>query len=419
MNKIKTVGFMGLGKLGLPVSFCIESKGYKVLGYDKNPDVAQYIKSKKLPFKEKGIEPYLENTKLEMVDVEELVKQSDLIFCAVQTPHEKEYEGITRLPEQRIDFDYSHLVKAVQTISEIADSQDKIVNLAVISTCLPGTMRDIIKPLCGKNVKLVYTPQFIAMGTVIDDYLNPEFNLIGCDDSELAYAMRDFYATINEAPPLMTDMTTAECIKVSYNTIITAKTVIANIWGEIAHKVGGNSDDIFKAWLLSTNRLLSPKYLRSGVGDGGGCHPRDNIALSYLAQKYQLSYNLFESLMKARENHMEWIAQLTEQKQRETDKHVVILGKTFKPETNITTGSPAILLANILDEMGVQFEHIDPLIDDIDIAPGDMFSEGIYVIATAHLEIASYQFASGSIVIDPFGIILDQPEVEVIRIGRA
>lgn len=419
MNKIKTVGFMGLGKLGLPVSFCIESKGYKVLGYDKNPDVAQYIKTKKLPFKEKGIEPYLENTKLEMVDVEELVKQSDLIFCAVQTPHDREYEGVTRIPEKRIDFNYSYLISAVEDIVSIAEKLQKPTRLAIISTVLPGTLKRFIKPMLGKYVKLVYTPQFIAMGTVIDDYLNPEFNLIGVDNSELGYEMRDFYATINDAPPLLTDVNTAEGIKVSYNTLITTKTVLANIWGELAHKLDMNVDDIYRAWSLSTKRLLSNRYLKSGVGDGGGCHPRDNIALSYLAQRTKLSFDIFDSLMKARENHMDWIADLAAfaHDSKTYKSHIVILGRSFKPETNIETGSSAILLANLLKERGLEYDHIDPVEDDI--PAGTMFSEGVYVIATAHDIIRSYNFASDSVVIDPFGIVPDQSGVEIIRLGRA
>ena len=413
-----TIGFMGLGKLGLPVALCVESKGYKVLGHDKNSRVAQSIIDKEIPFVEKDIDTYLENTEIEMVSTETLVKDSDLIFCAVQTPHDKEYEGVTRIPEKRVDFDYSYLMSAVEEINEIAEKLKKPTKLAIISTVLPGTTKQYIKPLCGEYIKLVYTPQFIAMGTVIHDYLNPEFNLIGVDDSALGYEMRDFYKTINDAPPLLTDITTAEGIKVSYNTIITAKTVLANLWGELSQKLGMNVDDIHKAWSLSTNRLLSPKYLKAGVGDGGGCHPRDNIALSYLAEQTKLSFNIFDSLMKARENHMDWIAEMVEYAYQNKRKHnhIVILGRSFKPETNIETGSSAILLANLLKERGLEFEHIDPI--EIDVPKGTLFSEGIYVLGTAHDIIGTFNFASESIVIDPFGIVDDQPDVEVVRLGR-
>lgn len=110
------------------------------------------------------------------------------------------------------------------------------------------------------------------MGTVLEDYLNPEFNLIGVESEEAADKLEAFYSTINEAPPVRTDITTAEGIKVSYNTWITAKTVIANAWGELAEKTGMDFDDIKRAWDLSGKRLISTRYMNAGMSDGGGCH---------------------------------------------------------------------------------------------------------------------------------------------------
>ena len=402
------VGFIGLGKLGLPVALTIESKGYKVVGYDVNPNVAQYLKNKKIPFVEKDIEPYLENTQLELLSLPEVVKQSDIIFVAVQTPHQPEYDGANILPTTREDFDYSYLVDACKQIAEV--SKDKLV--AIISTVLPGTIKREIQPI----LDVAYTPQFIAMGTVIDDYLNPEFNLIGASYDK-AKKLESFYKTINDAPMLITDPTTAECIKVSYNTFITAKTVLANTWGEIAQKVGADVDDITRAWSISNKRLLSSRYLKAGVGDGGGCHPRDNIALSWLAESIGLSFNIFESLMLSRQNHMEYIADLIEKEM--SDLPIILLGKSFKPETNITSGSPALLLGQLLDRKGIDYEQIDPKVDDVEISEGDIFSEGLYVLATAHPEFSTYQFVSDSVVIDPFGLVQDQPGVKVIRIGRS
>lgn len=407
----KCIGFIGLGRLGLPVALTVESKGYKVIGYDVNPNVAKWIKNKQIPTVEADIDEYFKDTKLELQSFEEVVKNSDIIFVAVQTPHQEEYDGSHPLPDKRVDFDYSYLIRAVEDIAEI--SKDKLV--AIISTTLPGTIKREIEPI----LDVIYTPQFIAMGTVIEDYLNPEFNLIGSNHSDKTEIMKEFYKTINNAPMLVTDPTTAECIKVSYNTFITAKTVLANTWGEIAQRVGADVNDITKAWSLSSKRLLSPRYLKSGVGDGGGCHPRDNIALSSLARRLDLSYDLFDALMTAREKHMGFIADtIVNEIDRKPNFHVVLLGKSFKPNTNITTGSPALLLARNLEYMNVQFEHIDPYVDDIEIGDNDIFSEAIYVICTAHKQFSTYQFVADSIVIDPFGIIQDQPGVKIIRIGR-
>lgn len=400
----------GMGKLGLPVALAIESRGFEVIGYDVRPEPYQYIAERKIPFVEEGIEPLLDRTNITMVQtLGELVSKSDIIFLPVQTPHDQQFEGITRIPDDRADFDYSFMKDAVKDISDVAYVLGKATTLAVISTCLPGTYEREIKPLLSEEVNYVYTPQFIAMGTVLNDYLDPEFALIGVESEEAAAKLEDFYKKLFDKPHVVTDITTAEGIKVSYNTWITAKTVIANVWGELAHKTGMNFDDIYRAWTLATNRLVSPRYMNSGVGDGGGCHPRDNIAMSFIAEQVGISHNLWEDLMAAREQHMEWIADMAIEKAEEKELPVIILGRSFKPETNIETGSPSILMANIMREKGSFPQHFE----DIDGIP----QKGIYVIGTNHGRYRDYVLPVGSVCIDPFRTQPDRPGVETIHIG--
>ena len=109
------------------------------------------------------------------------------------------------------------------------------------------------------------------------------------------------------------------------------------------------------------------------------CHPRDNIAMSWLSNKLDLSYNFFDDLMNGREKQTEFLVDLI----LEHDGPYYIFGKTFKEESNLTLGSPAILLANILTERGIDFVHFDPYIDDANFL--DM-KKGTYFIATKHNE---------------------------------
>lgn len=403
------IGMVGMGKLGLPVALAIESKGHEVMGYDINPKVADYLQERKIPYKEADLQPLLNETKIEIAPVHRLVAECDIIFVAIQTPHEPQYEGATRIPDTRKDFDYTHLKTALEEICSAAYSQKKDTIVAVISTCLPGTYNRELKPLLNEHIKYVYTPQFIAMGTVLADYLDPEFALIGVEDAHAARVLGEFYETLFDKPHVGTDITTAEGIKVSYNTFITMKTVLANTWGELSHKLGMNVDDIFKAWSLSSKRLMSPRYLKSGVGDGGGCHPRDNIALSWLAQETHLSHNLFDDLMVSREQHMQWIASLALDESKRTEElPIIILGKSFKPETNIETGSPAVLLKNILTEVK-EVQHYE----DLTVLP-----KAVYVIGTQHERYVDYGFPKGSVVIDPFRYIPELEGVTIISIGK-
>ena len=119
------IGIVGLGKLGFPVALTMESKGHTIYGYDIDENVKHSISIKKLNYKEKGAADLLKNSKIKLVKLQELVENSELIFVAIQTPHEKEFEGITRIPNQRKDFIYDYLVKGLKDISLILDKIKK------------------------------------------------------------------------------------------------------------------------------------------------------------------------------------------------------------------------------------------------------------------------------------------------------
>jgi UDPglucose 6-dehydrogenase len=134
---------------------------------------------------------------------------------------------------------------------------------------------------------------------------------------------------------------------------------------ELCEKTGADVDDLVDALSLADRRILSTAYLRGGMGDGGGCHPRDNIALSWLAREVGLSYDLFSALMECRERQTEWLANLTlDSMALHPSGELEVMGKAYKPETNLTVGSPAALLGNILLEAEIDFAHTDPYVEE-------------------------------------------------------
>lgn len=418
------IGFIGLGKLGMPCALAINQKGHDVIGYDVNP---QCMQKDSFPHKEIGpngeesIEPLLKESTIQFGTLEDVVKQSEIIFVPIQTPHEAQYEGITRIPKHRKDFNYQHLIKGINDISKVVDKIEEDRTVVIISTVLPGTVRKYLLPIMSKRIKLCYNPFFIAMGTTMRDFLNPEFVLFGVHDDEAAIKAEEFYKTIHNRPFYKTTIENAELIKVAYNTFIGMKIAFVNTLMEICHhSLNTNVDAITDALKLATDRLISTSYLSAGMGDGGGCHPRDNIALSWLAQELDLKYDWFEGVMMAREKQTEFLADLIEKiyKEKNFMYSIHILGKAFKPETNLTTGSPAILLANILKERGIKVNHEDPIIDGHDCISSP---NTIYFIATKHEVFKTYvnQFPKGSIVIDPFRYLdfSENPDVTYIPVG--
>jgi UDPglucose 6-dehydrogenase len=418
------IGFIGLGKLGLPCALAVESRGHKVVGYDPSEQVKDIIDTKKLQYQEIWAQEYLDKSKIEIKSVEEVVSESEIIFVPIQTPHGEQFEGTTRIPDEREDFDYAYLKQGIKNLSEEIWYQQVKKVVIVISTVLPGTIRKEIKPIIESNpyFKLCYNPFFIAMGTTMRDFLSPEIVLFGVDNKWAANKAKKFYKTLHHSPFYETTIENAELIKVVYNTFIGTKIAFVNTVMEMCHHLPNtNVDDVTNALKMCDDRIISYKYLSGGMGDGGGCHPRDNIALSWLSDKLGLSFNWFDNIMKQREVQTDWLADLIEEtsfkyKGCADGYPILILGKSFKPETNITTGSPSILLKNILEERGhKQVSMWDPYIDDRENESQQ--EPMIYFIGTKHPDFTTYSYNQGSIIIDPWRYIPIMYNGEDIHIG--
>ncbi len=408
------IGFLGLGKLGLPVALAVEDKGHRVFGYDISEKVKSFVKLKKIPYKEVEAPKLLKKSKLKLLDIQNLVSKSEIIFVPIQTPHNKKYEGITAIPNKRVDFDYRFLKKGIKELADEIKKQKKNKVVIIISTVLPGTISREIKPLLNKYVKLCYNPFFIAMGTTINDFLKPEIILFGVDDKQAAKKAEKFYKTINNSPFFKTSIENAELIKVCYNTFISTKIAFINTIMELCHSLPKtNVDEVTKALSKCKGRIISNKYLSGGMGDGGGCHPRDNIALSWLARKKKLSMDWFEATMLQREKQTKWLANLVKENLPK-GKKVYILGKTFKPETNIVTGSPSVLLGNFLKLKNIKFKYFDPFLDK----KKPKFKSGLYFIGTKHNQFKKFNFPKGSVVIDPFRYIPKNKKINLISLGK-
>jgi UDPglucose 6-dehydrogenase len=415
------IGMIGLGKLGLPCLLAMENfGGHRVFGYDVSAAVVESIASKSVNYWEEGVNDLLKNSKITVVDSpDDLVEICDIIFVAVQTPHEQEFEGKTPTPSTRKDFNYSHIVSASKSLANgLHKYPDKNPLIVVISTVLPGTMRELILPILSQaktNFKFAYNPYFIAMGTTIYDFLNPEFILIGANNSDSADELEKFYGFLKKSCSKM-DIESAELTKVAYNTFIGFKIVFANALSEIVQFRGGNVDSVTDALAQADRRLMSGSYMRAGMGDGGGCHPRDQIAMSWLAKEANLSSDIFEFIACARDAQTLNQAKLIDSFCREKQWKPVLLGISYKPNSPLDIGSPARLLEFYLREM----KH-EPLIIDSWIYPNDNFfpENSVYFVSSRHEEFKNLNYIKNSIVIDPWGHV-EQVNItsSLIRPGR-
>ena len=399
------VGFIGVGKLGMACAETMASQ-HNVTGYDIYP-----VKSDKIKI---------------ATQLEDAVLGKDLVFIAVQTPHDPSYGGaepITHLKNK--DFDYTVVNDVLKQVNSIATPDQLVV---LISTVLPGTTRRELKNNI-TNARFIYNPYLIAMGSVEWDMVNPEMVIIGTEDgSETGDAklLTNFYNTLMENDPryVVGTWDEAECIKVFYNTFISAKIGIVNMIQDVAVKQGNiNVDVVTKALADSTMRIMGPKYMTAGMGDAGPCHPRDNIALRYLAENLDLGYDMFDTIMKAREIQAKNMARYIYDNRGGLP--VYIHGKAYKPGVAYLEGSYSLLIGYYLNQMGIVPEYIDPLTEErnpvsvrgcILLAHNQQITYGY---AGVDSEQKLYcEFEDGSIVIDPWRKFATPKNIKVIHYGN-
>jgi UDPglucose 6-dehydrogenase len=364
------IGFIGIGKLGMDAAEVMYESGHDVLGYDVR---------------------LISETKFRVTtSLKDVCKHGEIIFIAVPTPHHPDYDGSQ--PTSHLepkDFDYSIVKSVLKEINEYTTKEQLVV---LISTVLPGTTRREFIPLV-KNYRFIYNPYLIAMGTVKEDMVRPEMLIIGTEDGTMtgdASKLTEFYGTFIY-PKTRCEIGTwddAEAIKIFYNTFISTKIALVNMVMDVAERNGNmNTDVVTGALERSTYRIMGPAYMKAGMGDGGSCHPRDNIALRYLAKEYDLGYDLFDSIMKSREEQAKNIANKLMELYDENELPIVILGESYKPGVPYTDGSYTKLIAHHLNYDWLYYDKIvEPAI--YLLGHRGMYNETV--------------FPEGSVVLDPW-----------------
>lgn len=408
-----TIGVVGLGKLGLPVAVTLAMRGHKVLGHDKNPDrmslTALSIHERDVDRAAALVDAVDASLPLRFTSLEEMLVEVSCVFVLVETPHGAAYDGSTPLPESRADFGYDALTDA---LTEIARAASRPIEIGVMSTVLPGTIRARVLPLTGGH-PLVYCPQFVGMGTVAADLCEPEFVLMGCDGAPPPVIESVLTGFDGDAPVLVMDYESAELAKVVYNTFISAKVTVANVVQRMAHEVGADAAAVYDVINAADRRIISTAYIGPGMGDGGPCHPRDNIALSWLSRATGDTSDLFTAVMRSRQAYVEWLGGLFVE--LAGNLPLVLLGTAFKPGTDLEAGSSAVLMANLLRLAGVEVTVVP--------GPADLFRAALpdeptaYFIGNPSAEFVEHPFPAGSVVVDPWHRVRQRDGVAVHHVG--
>ena len=406
------IGFIGLGKLGLD---CAEvfAEHYEVRGYDIYPRSSTTVK---------------------VCDLQEVIQESEWIFIAVPTPHAEGYDG--SVPSSHMepkDFGHDAVIDALTKINHYATTSKKVV---LISTVLPGTTRHYFEPKLNSMHEFLYNPYLIAMGSVKWDMVNPEMIMIGTEDGNwngLAKELVEIYRPIMQNNPRYEIGTWDECeaIKIFYNTFISAKVGLANMIQDFAMKIGNiNVDVVTNALAHSTQRIMGPKYMTAGMGDAGACHPRDNIALRWLAQEYDIGYDMFDTIMHAREIQAKNLAEFLVVKAQKYNLPIVIHGKAYKPDVPYCIGSYSTLVGHYVQQSGHNVYYVDPLADDQKEVVSTWNKPAVVLLAHNREVTYGYtgqqyedphyfDFVAGSVIVDPWRkLAQDRTDIKVIHYGN-
>lgn len=354
------ISVIGLGKLGLCTAACFASAGHVVYGFDLNDHFRSELKSKRNPIEETGLTALLESAweNLHIVDsYEAALESSDITLIIVPTPS---------LPDGR--FTNDNLVKVLEGLAPALKAKNSFHIVDVVSTVMPGSCDAIFTPLlekatgkrCGTDFGLVYNPEFIALGSVIRNFLNPDMVLIGASDERSGSAVRELYASTCKTSPTMAVMSlvNAEITKISLNCYVTMKISYANGLAAICEQVPGADVDVITAAIGADSRVGS-KCLKGGLGFGGPCFPRDNIAFQTFAEEFGGEALLGKAVVAVNDRIPARLFKKISEHCAPPAK-VALLGLSYKADTHIIEESHSIALAKSLIAAGYKVVLHDP-----------------------------------------------------------
>ena len=431
---------IGLGKLGACSAACLAAKGFEVVGVDINKEFVDAINSGKAPVYEPRLQDLIDESKGRLKatqDYDEVIKNTEITFLIVPTPSSK--DGY---------FSDKYLKDALKHLSAALGKANKKYHLFVMtSTVSPGTIEESLIPLIeaasgkklNKDFGVCYNPEFIALGSVITDFLNPDMVLIGESNKDAGNKLAEVYKVVCENKPYVARMSiiSAEIAKISLNSYITMKISYANTLANICEAIpNANIDDITKA--LGADKRISPYYLKGGLSYGGPCFPRDNRAFASFANKYGYDARLAKATDEVNDFQVKNLIDRILAILTENNCIVSVLGLSYKPNTTVIEESPAIkIIEELLKAKDLEIIAYDPLaLDNARAYLGDnilyassvkecLSESSVCIITTPHAEFkaidASYIAHNPTFIVDCWRMLDTSKlgnKVKYIALGR-
>jgi UDPglucose 6-dehydrogenase len=354
------ISIIGLGKLGSPMAAVMAHKGNTVVGVDVNPAYVAAIQDGRPPVNEPGLAEMIRASGDRLsatLDYTEAILATDVTFIIVPTPSDP--DGT---------FSMRYVMSAAEKIGAALRQKDGWHLVVLSSTVMPGSTGGKLLPAleaysgkkCGPDFGLCYNPEFIALGSVVRDMLNPDMILIGESDARSGGILEELYAMVCESGPRIQRMNfvNAELTKLSVNTFVTTKISYANMLAQVCETLPGADADVVTTALGCDSRI-GAKYLKGALGYGGPCFPRDNTAFSAMARANGVPALLAEATDAMNRRQIPRLAALMLSRLPKGGT-AGVLGLSYKPNTDVTDESQGVGLAQELLRAGARVIVYDP-----------------------------------------------------------
>ncbi|MGY4500361.1 UDPglucose 6-dehydrogenase [Bradyrhizobium sp. GM24.11] len=353
------IAMIGTGYVGLVSGACFADFGHDVTCVDKDEKKIASLHRGEIPIYEPGLDELVAtNVKAKRLDfttdLSKPVADADAVFIAVGTP--------SRRGDGHADLSYVYAAA-----KEIAQSLSGFTVVVTKSTVPVGTGDEVERIIREANPKadvvVASNPEFLREGAAIRDFKYPDRVVVGTSDERGRKVMGDVYRplSLNQAPLMFTARRTAEMIKYAANAFLATKITFINEIADLSEKVGANVQEVARG--IGLDNRIGTKFLHAGPGFGGSCFPKDTKALIKIAQDYDVSLRIVESVLAVNENRKRAMARKVSQALGGSlrGKTIAVLGLTFKPDTDDMRDAPSIPLVTGLLDMGAKVKAFDPV----------------------------------------------------------
>ncbi len=345
---------IGAGYVGLVSGACFADLGHKVVCVDNNKKKIETLRKSKIPFYEKSLGDMVRRNvkagRLSFVEsIKEGVKRSLVIFICVGTP-----------PRQNGEADLSYVEKVATEIAKNMSSYSLIVEKSTVPVETGKWVEHTIKANIKKKVKfdVASNPEFLKEGTAIEDFMHPDRVVIGVNSKRAEKILKELYKDV-DAEVVVTDISSAELIKHASNSFLATKISFINSVANVCERTGADIKKV--AHGMGLDSRIREGFLRSGIGYGGSCFPKDVDAFVHISGKLGYDFGILKAARKVNEEQKAFfIRKIEEALWIVKGKNIGVLGLSFKPNTDDMRSAPSIDIINSLKEAGARIKAYDP-----------------------------------------------------------